>query len=115
MASSTTPRCAPSSPKIGEVQAAPLSSALLKDYQRLVRLEVEKHHADHRKRRSRSMTARATQLENTLRSQVRRRSTTEFKVTPELIGGLRIKIGSDVFDTPSASASTASKANSLHA
>lgn len=71
---------------------------LLKDYQRQVRLEVERHHA---------IIESATPLDKSLAEQVVANLkakygpevTTEFKVTPELIGGLRIKIGSDVFDS----------------
>lgn len=71
---------------------------LLKDYQRQVRLEVEKHHA---------IVESATALDDALTKQVVSglkakygpEVTTEFKVVPELIGGLRIKIGSDVFDS----------------
>ena len=71
---------------------------ILKDFQRQVRLEVEKHHA---------VIESAQPLEGGLSQQVvsglkvkyGANVTTEFKVTPELIGGLRIKIGSDVFDS----------------
>jgi F-type H+-transporting ATPase subunit delta len=70
---------------------------LLKDYQRKVRLEIEKHHA---------IIESAQPLDGGLGDQVvgglkakyGDSITIEFKVTPELIGGLRIKIGSDVFD-----------------
>jgi F-type H+-transporting ATPase subunit delta len=60
---------------------------ILKEFQRLVRLEVSKHHAQIE-----------SQLEESLRAKYGSDLTTDFKVTPELIGGLRVKIGSDVFD-----------------
>lgn len=71
---------------------------LLKDYERHVRLEIENHHA---------VIESAQPLDGGLSEQVvsglqaryGSNITTEFKVTPELIGGLRIKIGSDVFDS----------------
>jgi F-type H+-transporting ATPase subunit delta len=71
---------------------------VLKDYQRQVRLEIEKYHA---------VIESAQPLDGQLGEQVvdglkakyGAEITTEFKVTPELIGGLRIKIASDVFDS----------------
>jgi len=70
---------------------------VLKDYQRLVRLEIEKRHA---------VVESATPLNRALGDQIvsglRARYgddiTTEFRTNPELIGGLRIKIGNNVFD-----------------
>jgi len=69
----------------------------LKDYQRLIRLETEKRHA---------VIESATQLNSALADQIvtnlRRRYgddlTTEFRTNPDLLGGLRIKIGDDVWD-----------------
>jgi F-type H+-transporting ATPase subunit delta len=69
----------------------------LKNYQRLIRLETEKRHA---------VIESATQLNSALANQIvtnlRRRYgedlTTEFRTNPELLGGLRIKIGDDVWD-----------------
>jgi F-type H+-transporting ATPase subunit delta len=74
------------------------SLGILKEFQRLVRLEVEKHHAviesatplDH---------AMANQLVANLRAKYGSDLTVGFKISPELLGGLRIKIGSDVFDS----------------
>ncbi len=71
---------------------------ILKDYQRRLRLEVEKHHA---------LIETATQLdpktreelEATLRSKYGPDLSTEFRIAPELIGGLRIKLGSNVWDS----------------
>lgn len=70
---------------------------ILEGYQRYIRLEVAKRHA---------LVESAADLERGTRDKLRRALkakygddlTTEFKVTPELIGGLRIKIGSNVFD-----------------
>jgi F-type H+-transporting ATPase subunit delta len=69
----------------------------LKDYQRLIRLETEKRHA---------VIESATQLNDSLANQIlanlRARYgddlTTEFRTNPDLLGGLRIKIGDDVWD-----------------
>ena len=71
---------------------------LMKDYQRQVRLEVEKHHAviESAQPLDRSL---GEQVVSGLKAKYGANVTTEFKVTPELIGGLRIKIGSDVFDS----------------
>ena len=70
---------------------------ILEGYQRYVRLELAKRHA---------LVESAKDLERGTREQLRRALkakygndlTTEFRVAPELIGGLRIKIGSDVWD-----------------
>jgi F-type H+-transporting ATPase subunit delta len=70
---------------------------ILREFQRLVRLEVERHHA---------VIESATPLEGgmadqiaaNLRSKYGADLTTEFTVNPSLLGGLRIKVGSDVFD-----------------
>jgi len=70
---------------------------ILEGYQRYVRLELAKRHA---------LIESATDLERGTRDKLRRalkakygdELTTEFKVSSELIGGLRIKIGSDVWD-----------------
>lgn len=70
---------------------------ILKNYQRLLRLEVEKRHA---------VIESATPLNGSmgdrivanLRSRYGDDLTTEFRTNPELLGGLRIKIGDDVWD-----------------
>ena len=70
---------------------------ILEGYQRYIRLELAKRHA---------LIESATDLERGTRDKLRRALkakygedlTTEFKVSPELIGGLRIKVGSDVWD-----------------
>jgi F-type H+-transporting ATPase subunit delta len=70
---------------------------VLKNYQRLVRLEVEKSHALIESAAPlNSDTSR--KVASDLRAKYGSDLTTEFKVTPELIGGLRIKIGSNVWD-----------------
>ncbi len=70
---------------------------VLKAYQRLVRLEVEKRQA---------VVESASPLNRGLRDQIlaklRQRYgedvSTEFRINPELLAGLRIKIGDDVWD-----------------
>jgi F-type H+-transporting ATPase subunit delta len=70
---------------------------ILRDYQRLLRLEVEKRHA---------VVESATPLNGSmgdrivanLKSRYGDDLTTEFRTNPELLGGLRIKIGDDVWD-----------------
>lgn len=71
---------------------------ILKDYQRLVRLEIGKHHAVVESAVELDSSTRE-QLEQTLRNKYGQDLTTEFRTAPELIGGIRIKIGSDVFDS----------------
>jgi F-type H+-transporting ATPase subunit delta len=71
---------------------------ILEGYQRYVRLELAKRHA---------VIESATELDRGTRDKLRRALrakygddlTFEFSVTPELIGGLRIKLGSDVWDS----------------
>ena len=69
----------------------------LKDYQRLLRLEVEKRHAviESATRLNESL---ANQILANLRSRYGEDLTTEFRTNPELLGGLRIRIGDDVWD-----------------
>jgi len=84
---------------LGEVAARKPRHMLsaLKDYQRLVRMELERRHA---------VIESATPLEaDTILEiledlQIRFGSdvTHEFKVNPALIGGARIQLGSDVWD-----------------
>jgi F-type H+-transporting ATPase subunit delta len=71
---------------------------ILKEYQRLIRLEVEKHHARIESAAPLDQAA-IEQLQTNLRAQYGDDLSTEFHVTPELIGGLRIKVGSDVWDS----------------
>ena len=70
---------------------------ILKNYQRLIRLEVEQRHA---------LIESATTLDpgtsdrvaSDLKNKYGSDLTTDFKVNPSLIGGLRIRIGSNVWD-----------------
>jgi F-type H+-transporting ATPase subunit delta len=70
---------------------------ILKNYHRLIRLELDKRHA---------VIESATELSHDTSEQVLRDLkskygeglTTDFRVNPELIGGLRIRVGSDVWD-----------------
>ncbi len=70
---------------------------VLKNYRRLLRLEVEK-------RRARIETASEVDPEtsSTLIANLKKRYgndlTTEFVVNPRLLGGMRIRVGSDVWD-----------------
>jgi F-type H+-transporting ATPase subunit delta len=70
---------------------------ILKEYHRLVRLEAQKHHAviESAVELDDDMTK---QLTSSLRAKYGKDLSTEFKVSPELLGGLRIKVGSDVID-----------------
>jgi F-type H+-transporting ATPase subunit delta len=71
---------------------------ILQSYQRSIRLELEKRSA---------LVESATDLDKETRDKLRRTLrdkygkdlAIEFQTTPELIGGLRIKIGSDVLDS----------------
>lgn len=80
------------------VEARPRHSLdILRNYRRLVRLEVEK---------TRAVVESATPLDagtsrkvaDDLQAGHGADLTVEFKVAPELIGGLRIRIGNDVWD-----------------
>src|SRR3984893_9326103 len=70
---------------------------VLKDYQRLIHLEVEKRHAviESATPLNRSLGDR---IVANLKSRYDEDLTTEFRTNPELLGGLRIKIGNDVWD-----------------
>lgn len=71
---------------------------VLKNYQRLIRLEVEKHHAVVESAEPLDSKV-TTQIKKTLRAKYGKDLTAEFNVVPELIGGLRIKLGSTVWDS----------------
>jgi F-type H+-transporting ATPase subunit delta len=70
---------------------------VLKNYRRLLRLELDK-------RRARIETASevdpvaSSKLVTNLRKKYGSDLTTEFVVNPELLGGMRIRVGSDVWD-----------------
>ncbi|MEI6351669.1 MAG: F0F1 ATP synthase subunit delta [Verrucomicrobiota bacterium] len=69
----------------------------LKSYQRLVRLELGKRHAVIE---SATPLAPAVgqEIVNSLRASHGTDITTEFKVNPELIGGVSVRLGSDLWD-----------------
>jgi F-type H+-transporting ATPase subunit delta len=70
---------------------------VLKNYKRLLRLELEK-------RRARVETASeidsttSSEVVNNLKQKYGNDLTTEFVINPELLGGMRIRVGSDVWD-----------------
>jgi len=72
--------------------------AILEYYKRLLRLEVEKRHA-----RIESAGELASDVRQQIVTSLQRKYgndlTTEFVVTSELLGGLRIRVGSDVWDS----------------
>jgi len=71
--------------------------SILKEYTRLIRLELSKRHAVVES--SIALPADQVQsLEQNLKKQFGEDITTEFQVIPSLLGGLRIKVGSDVWD-----------------
>lgn len=71
--------------------------SVLENYKRLVRLEVEKRRA-----RIESASELAPEVRSQITASLQRKYgndvTTEFAITPELLGGLRIRVGSDVWD-----------------
>lgn len=70
---------------------------ILQAYSRLIRLAIEKRHA-----RIESATPLNSQVADSLLNELRQKYgadlTSEFVVVPELIGGVRVKIGDDVWD-----------------
>lgn len=69
----------------------------LQHYQQLLRLELAKRHAVIESAAPLS-PATADAILTNLRHKYGADLTTEFQVNPELIGGMRVKIGSDVYD-----------------
>ncbi len=69
----------------------------LEAYQRLLRLEMAKHHATIESAAQLSEQTTSAVVSN-LKQKYGDELTTEFRVNPELIGGMRIKVGSDVWD-----------------
>ena len=71
---------------------------ILEYYKRLLRLEAEKRHA-----RIETATSLEPQVASQISLNLARRYgtdlTTEFAVKPELLGGMRIRVGSDVWDS----------------
>ena len=70
---------------------------ILQYYKRLVRLEIERRHARIESATQVSPETSARIVEN-LKKKRGRDLTTEFVVNPELLGGVRIRVGSDVWD-----------------
>ncbi len=70
---------------------------ILQYYKRLVRLEIEKRHARIESSTQVSPETSARIVEN-LKKKRGRDLTTQFVVNPELLGGMRIRVGSDVWD-----------------
>ncbi len=69
----------------------------LEAYQRLMRLEMEKRHAVIESAAPLN-DGTANAIVSSLKQKYGDDLTIEFSVNPELIGGMRIKIGSDVWD-----------------
>jgi F-type H+-transporting ATPase subunit delta len=70
---------------------------ILKNYHRLIRLELDKRHAVIESATPLSPDT-SDQVLRDLRSKYGSALTTDFRVNPDLIGGLRIRVGSDVWD-----------------
>ena len=70
---------------------------ILENYKRLIRLEVEKRHARIESASQLSSEVSSRVLKN-LKKKYGKDLTTEVVVKPELLGGMRIRIGSDVWD-----------------
>jgi F-type H+-transporting ATPase subunit delta len=69
----------------------------LKNFHRLVRLELDKRHAIVESAAPLNYST-SWEISQTLKERHGSDVTTEFKVNPELLGGLRIKLGSTVWD-----------------
>jgi F-type H+-transporting ATPase subunit delta len=70
---------------------------ILKNYHRLIRLELDKRHAVVESAATLSPDT-SEQVLRDLRSKYGDGLTTDFRVNPDLIGGLRIRLGNDVWD-----------------
>ena len=70
---------------------------ILKNYQRLIRLEMDKRHAVIESATELSPDTSERVLRD-LKSKYGPALTTDFRLNPDLIGGLRIRVGSDVWD-----------------
>jgi len=69
----------------------------LKNYKRLLRLELEKRHA-RIDTASEVDPAIRSEIEANLKSKYGNDLSTEFHVDPKLLGGMRIRVGNDVWD-----------------
>ena len=70
---------------------------ILQNYKRLLRLEIERRHARIESASELSAEANSRVLQN-LKRKYGRDLTTEFVVNHKLLGGMRIRVGSDVWD-----------------
>ena len=70
---------------------------ILQYYKRLLRLEIDKRHARIESSNPLNPETSAQIVEN-LKKKKGQDLTTEFVVNPELLGGMRIRVGSDVWD-----------------
>ena len=70
---------------------------VLKNYRRLLRLELEKRQAKIETANEVDSTT-SSQLVTNLKKKYGSDLTAEFVVKPELLGGMRIRVGSDVWD-----------------
>jgi F-type H+-transporting ATPase subunit delta len=70
---------------------------ILQNYKQLLRLEIEKRHARIESATELSAETNSRILQN-LRRKYGRDLTTEFVVNRELLAGMRIRVGSDVWD-----------------
>jgi len=70
---------------------------VLKNYRRLLRLELEKRRA-RIETASEVDSATTSELVDNLKKKYGSGLTTEVVVNPELLGGMRIRVGSDVWD-----------------
>ena len=71
---------------------------ILDYYRRLLRLELEKRHARIETAATLDPQA-ASEISQSLSRRYGSDLTTEFVVTPELLGGMRVRVGSDVWDS----------------
>jgi F-type H+-transporting ATPase subunit delta len=70
---------------------------VLKNYRRLLRLELEKRQAKIESAKEMD-SATSSELVRNLKKRYGSDLTTEFIVNPDLLGGMRIRVGSDVWD-----------------
>ena len=70
---------------------------ILQNYKRLLRLEIEKRHARIESASELSAETNSQILQN-LKKKYGRDLTTEFVVDRELLAGMRVRVGSDVWD-----------------
>jgi F-type H+-transporting ATPase subunit delta len=71
--------------------------SVLKNYKRLLRLELEKRHATVETSNEVDSAIRSEIVAN-LKSKYGNDLSTEFQIDPQLLGGIRIRVGNDVWD-----------------